>query len=315
MWCPTLVCVARLTLAFAHLARICQEIPVVIGLLCLAGVMLVAERAMAQNQETTTRRHLHLGGFVGRFHQVLRHTGIAACGRAALLRGVRSTVVVSLWISLMFHALLGQAAAATHHWPVLVLKRLAAPLRSHAFLQMTTSPCEIGSTSCFLPDLPTPARLKFDSELAGEDPSRPAILELRTAHRGPLAHHWLELNGRMTIGFGPATLPFIDAGQVSLQDLYGNIKRISGMHPLPPLGLPPINHHYARAPGEGRIVGKPIRLTTAQSDALVQKLQHLKFVGPYIPIFHDCRTFACTVQARGQGHSILPCYLLLKGYW
>ena len=62
MWCPTLVCAARLRLVFAHLARICQEIPVVIALLCLAGVVLVAERAMGQSQETATRRHL-LRGF------------------------------------------------------------------------------------------------------------------------------------------------------------------------------------------------------------------------------------------------------------
>jgi hypothetical protein len=144
------------------------------------------------------------------------------------------------------------------------------------------------------------------------------MLELRTEHRGPLAHHWLELEslaGRMTIGFGPATLPFIDAGQVSLQDRYGNIKRISGMHPLPWLALPPINYHYARAAGEGRMIGKPIPLTMTQSEALIHKLQHPKFIGPYIPIFHDCRTFSCTIQASAQERSVLPCYLLFKGYW
>jgi hypothetical protein len=62
MWCPTLVCAPRPRLVFAHLARICQEIAVVIALLCLAGVVLVAEGAMGQSQETTTRRPL-LRGF------------------------------------------------------------------------------------------------------------------------------------------------------------------------------------------------------------------------------------------------------------
>jgi hypothetical protein len=144
------------------------------------------------------------------------------------------------------------------------------------------------------------------------------MLEQRTEHGGPFAHHWLELEtsaGRITIGFGPATLPFIDAGQVSLQDQYGNVERISGMHPLPWLAMPPINYHYARAPGVGHPIGKPVPLNLGQSDALVRKLQHLKFVSPYVPIFHDCRTFACTVQASAQHRSTLPCYLLFKGYW
>ena len=228
---------------------------------------------------------------------------------------VRACAVVWVWFCLMLPALTGQAAAATHHWPVTVLKRLVVPFRSHAFLQTTTSPCTIGLASCFSSASPTPSLLKVEPDLAVEDPSRPVMLELRTLHRGPFAHHWLELDGRMTIGFGPATLPFIDAGQLSLQDRYGNIKRISGMHPLPLMALPPINYHYARSPGEGRIIGKPIRLTISQSEALAQGLQHLRFVGPYIPIFHDCRTFACSLQAKEQGRSTLPCYLLFKGYW
>jgi hypothetical protein len=230
----------------------------------------------------------------------------------------RSPAVVSVWVPLMFLVLSGQAAAGTHHWPVRVLKRLLVPCRSHAFLQTTTSPCEIGLATCFAPESLTPSPFKLEPKVAGEDLSRSAMLELHTGRGGPLAHHWLELEsvaGRMTIGFGPATLPFIDAGQVSLQDRYGNIKRISGMHPLPFLALPPINYRYARPPGEGRMLGKPIPLTMAQSETLAHKLQHLKFVGPYIPIFHDCRTFACSIQASARQRSALPCYLLFRGYW
>ena len=164
--------------------------------------------------------------------------------------------------------------------------------------------------------LPTPPL--FEPKLTGEFPSQTVILELRTEHGGPLAHHWLELRGpagAVTIGFGPATLPFIDAGQVSLQDRFGNIRRISGMHPVPWMALPPANYHYARAPGDGHAIGKPVQLTPEQSEALVRRIQHEKYVGPYFPIFHDCRTFACSVQASAEGRSRLPCYLLFKGYW
>jgi hypothetical protein len=223
-------------------------------------------------------------------------------------------VVVSLWLFIALHAIFGQAAG-TPHRSVKILHRLLAPFRSNPFLQSSASPCGIGLATCFSP---APSLPEFELELADDESHRPVMLELRTAHRGPFAHHWLELEsllGRMTVGFGPATLPFIDAGQVSLQDRYGNIQRISGMHPLPWLALPPINYRYARAPGEGRVTGKPILLTLPQSEVLVHKLQHVNFVGPYVPLFHDCRTFACAVQAEAQGHSAIPCYLLFKGYW
>ena len=144
------------------------------------------------------------------------------------------------------------------------------------------------------------------------------MLEVRAIHRGPLAHHWVELESpeeQITIGFGPATLPFIDSGEVAVHDRFGNTKWISGMHPLPWLAFPPIKYQYAKRPGEGRIIGRPIPLTLPQAEALTRKWQHMKFVGPYIPIFHDCRTFTCAVQASALGRSTVPCYLLFKGYW
>jgi len=150
------------------------------------------------------------------------------------------------------------------------------------------------------------------------DPSRVVSLELRADHGGPFSHHWLEVEssaGKVTIGYGPATLPFIDAGQISLHDSFGNIERISGMSPVPVLGLPPLSYLDARAPGEGHSIGKPIPMTISQADTLVRKVRRSKFIGPYVPIFHDCRTYACTVQATAKGRSTLPCYLLFKGYW
>ena len=209
-----------------------------------------------------------------------------------------------------------------HRWPVKILERLLAPLRSNPFSQISVSPCGPGPATCFSSASAAPLGAEYESRLefrpAADDSYHAAILEVRADHGGPLAHHWLELDslrGEMTFGFGPATLPFIDSGEVSLEDRYGNTRWISGMHPLPWLALPPIKYDYAPNPGEGRIIGKPIPLTMAQSEALTRKLQHLKFVGPYIPIFHDCRTFTCAMQASAQGHSTLPCYLLFKGYW
>jgi len=150
------------------------------------------------------------------------------------------------------------------------------------------------------------------------DLSRIVVLQVRTRHAGPFAHHWLETEtsaGNVTIGFGPATVPFIDAGQVSVEDAWGNTQRITGMSPLPLLGLPPLHYRYARAPGEGRIFGKPVKLTLGESEQLLQRISHSKFVGPYIPLFHDCRTFVCAAQAAAKRKSALPCYLFFKGYW
>ena len=188
-------------------------------------------------------------------------------------------------------------------------------------LASRAKPCNLGFASCFLPNVSSQAEhpaSEFEANPATENPTRAVTLQLRALHGGPFAHHWLEIEssiGEVTLGFGPATVPFIDAGQVSLQDRYGNIERISGMHPLPVLGLPPLSYRYAKPPGAGHPLGKPIPLTVAQADTLIQKIRHHKFVGPYVPIFHDCRTFACSVQAAAQGRSSIPCYLLFKGYW
>jgi hypothetical protein len=243
----------------------------------------------------------------------------------------------------LFLALLPLSAqqVATHRWPVKILQRILVPFRSNPFSQSSVRPCRpgletdsaTGPATCFSSASAEPSHGEFEPNLAPpdsasqnsgpqdtarQDPDRPILLKVRTGFRGPLAHHWLELDtpdGDMTFGFGPATLPFIDSGEVSLFDRYGNTKWISGMHPLPWLALPPVKYRYAPAPGEGLLVGKPIPLTMAQSQGLTRKLQHMKFVGPYIPIFHDCRTFTCAMQASAQGHSTVPCYLLFKGYW
>lgn len=231
----------------------------------------------------------------------------------------RSLAVGGIVMLGMLHAppLHGQAVSG----PAKFFRRLLAPFRSNPFLVDSSRPCGLGYATCFLPSVaaqPVVAHSAFEPTVTSQDPTRPVKLELRTQHRGPFCHHWLQTessHGEVTIGYGPATIPFIDAGQISLQDAYGNIERISGMHPIPMMGLPPLSYRYAKAPDSGHTIGKPIELTLAQADALVQKERGHKFVGPYIPFFHDCRTYVCAVQSAARGHSSLPCYLLFKGYW
>jgi hypothetical protein len=233
----------------------------------------------------------------------------------------RLSILLGCMLLLVLQAATPQARAVTLSAAVKFLGRHLAPLRSNPFLQSSARPCRIGVANCFIPGKATleatPVSTFEPRTVAGNE-YRIVFLELRTLHRGPLAHHWLETEtsaGKVTVGYGPATLPFIDAGQVSLQDEWGNIERISGMYPVPPLGLPPLNYRYARSPGEGRPIGKPIALTMPQAESLVQHIRRKKFVGPYIPIFHDCRTFVCATRSAAQGRSSLPCYLLFKGYW
>ena len=232
-----------------------------------------------------------------------------AAGRAVIFR----------WVLVIWALLELPTAAGAAPRSVRLLHRLVAPFRSHPFLESRATPCNLGFASCFLPEVsPQPTRTSELGPAPVLNESQVVTLELRALHRGPFAHHWLEVEssrGKVTFGFGPATLPFIDAGQISLQDRYGNIERISGMYPLPMLGPPPLNYRYAKAPGTGHPVGKPIQLTVNEADTLIQRVRDHKFIGPYVPIFHDCRTFACSVQAAAQGRSSLPCYLLFKGYW
>src|SRR5690349_9849052 len=158
-------------------------------------------------------------------------------------RGTQNSAAIWRRCRLAFCALLllpaFSTAAFAAPWPVKVLRRLAAPFRSHPILQSSATPCSLGYANCFVAGSPTKSSLhavsKFDPPSVVDDPDRVVSLQLRAMHGGPMSHHWLELessHGQVTLGFGPATLPFIDAGQISLQDSYGNIERFSGMHPL-----------------------------------------------------------------------------------
>ena len=171
-----------------------------------------------------------------------------------------------------------------------------------------SGPCSSARIHCFAVDVDSlPSPVPAEACVL----PRVATMSVRASHGGVLAHHWLELRtprGVVTIGYGPASLPFLDAGEISIWDESGHVER-SGLRLLP------TNFTYAKRPGAGEVVGTPMELTMAQADAIVQKESHRKAIFPYVPIFHDCRTFVCTVKATAANKSTLPCYLLFKGYW
>ena len=180
--------------------------------------------------------------------------------------------------------------------------------------------CSSGVANCFRLDNGVPSLSPNSSsspDTSGStavmrSPSQMVNMYVRTLHGGPLAHHWIEIessSGPVTVGFGPATVPFIDAGQISIWHVDGKVERRGAIR------LIPTRFNYAKPPAVGYPIGQPVSLTIAQADALVEKERHRKFIFPYIPIFHDCRTFVCTVQSSVRGKSTLPCYLLFKGYW
>jgi len=141
---------------------------------------------------------------------------------------------------------------------------------------------------------------------------RLASVAFRSGRGGLFAHHWVEVQtstGSYTLGFGPALIPFIDRGQITVEDRYGHIEWRYLLHPFS------LHWNFARAPGIGRNIATVAYLPISKADALVENQRHRHPMLPYIPFFHDCRTYVCTVQASIQGKSRLPCYLLLKGYW
>ncbi len=131
-------------------------------------------------------------------------------------------------------------------------------------------------------------------------------------HGTILAHHWIEIqtsDGPVTLGFGSALLPFIDRGQITIEDAQGNVQHEYALHRLP------FYLNFGRAIGTGRELSKTLYIPIARADRIVEEQRHRRFIFPYIPFFHDCRTYVCAMQASIKGKSKLPCYFLFKGYW
>ena len=138
------------------------------------------------------------------------------------------------------------------------------------------------------------------------------VLQVRAASGGFLAHRWIQLgmsSDAVTISYGPANLPFLDAGQIVVRDGSGHVERVSRWHLLPGsfTGSP--------LPGAGHAIGSAILISAAQARRLLRREQRHRFVAPYIPFFHDCHTFVCAALATAKGQSTLPCYLFFKGHW
>ena len=149
--------------------------------------------------------------------------------------------------------------------------------------------------------------------VTSENASPLVPVELRAGHRAAFfSHRWLQIQtsrGPVTLGFGSALLPFIDRGQVTVQDAQGREEHEYPLHILP------FYLDFGRAPGMGREVGKALYISQARADQIVEEQRHRRIIFPYVPLFHDCRTYVCAMQATLEGKSKLPCYLLLKGYW
>jgi len=126
------------------------------------------------------------------------------------------------------------------------------------------------------------------------------------------SHQWLEIqtsHGPVTLGFGSALLPFIDRGQVTIQDARGRVQHEYALRMLP------FYLNFGRAPGMGTDIDEPVYVPLSRADQIVEQQRHRRFIFPYIPLLHDCRTYVCAMQATIEGKSKLPCYLLFKGYW
>ena len=124
---------------------------------------------------------------------------------------------------------------------------------------------------------------------------------------------WVEIqtsSGPVTLGFGSALLPFIDRGQVTVEDSQG---RVEHEYPLR-MRCRSTSISDGRRAWE-RTSAKLSISRCARADQIVEQQRHRRFIFPYIPLFHDCRTYVCAMQATVEGKSKLPCYAPLKGYW
>ena len=87
---------------------------------------------------------------------------------------------------------------------------LAVPANAQ---RANATPCVNGLANCFFAGDRTAVSPADTSESMPmmRSPSSVVNLYVRTLHGGPLAHHWIEVessSGPVTVGFGPATLPF-----------------------------------------------------------------------------------------------------------
>ena len=174
------------------------------------------------------------------------------------------------------------------------------------------SSCGAGGT-CFLAGngaAPDPNSLEAVSLLANSAGLVPVQVRMSNV-AGPLGHKWVQVGtgeNAVTIGYGAANFPLADSGQVVITDRRG-VETVSRWHLLP-FHLPP-----AELPDSGHTVGLPVYVSVEQAHRFIVQQRRHRFLFPYIPLFHDCPTYACSLMANAQGKSALPCYLLFKGHF
>ena len=128
---------------------------------------------------------------------------------------------------------------------------------------------------------------------------------------GRFAHKWVQIGSgpdAITFGYGAANLPIIDFGQIVVTGKNG-VDLVSSWHLFPYHVTP------AEAPGRGLTVGQPVYVSAERAYELIQEQRRHRFVFPYIPLFHDCHTYACKLKANAEDKSSLPCYLWFKGHF
>jgi hypothetical protein len=128
---------------------------------------------------------------------------------------------------------------------------------------------------------------------------------------GRFAHKWVQIGSgpdAITFGYGAANIPILDFGQIVVTGKNG-VDLVSSWHFFPYHVTP------AEAPDRGLTSGQPVYVSVEQAYTLIQEQRRHRFVFPYIPLFHDCHTYACRLKSIAEGKSSLPCYLLFKGHF
>lgn len=128
---------------------------------------------------------------------------------------------------------------------------------------------------------------------------------------GPFGHKWVQFGSgenAVTFGYGAANFPLIDFGQIVVTGRNGT-DLVSSWH-LFPFHITP-----AESPDRGHAAGPPVYVSVERAYKLIREQSRHRFVFPYIPLFHDCHTYACKLRATAEGKSSLPCYLWFKGHF
>ena len=172
--------------------------------------------------------------------------------------------------------------------------------------------CSSGLANCLISSANNPDPYSLEAVGMLANPTGLVPVQVRMTHiGGPVAHKWVQIGAgenAVTIGYGAANFPLVDTGQIVVADK-GGVELVSRWHLFPGHITP------AELPDHGHAVGPPVYVTVAKAQHLIQQQRRHRFLFPYIPLFHDCHTYACELMATAAGKSSLPCYLFFKGHF